>query len=168
MATQKIYSTKGTAVTFKDSGGTVVMTLNGMANATGRISAQWDRGADTSLPMHYRMRCVFPMEATHTIVLGETISIYLATSDGTDIDGTVGAVDAALTLAKAVNLQFVGCVICDVVAADAKMTRTFDVWLYERYVSVGAFNSTSDHTQTDANTAYITLTPYPDDIQAAA
>jgi len=118
--------------------------------------------------VRHRMRCVFPLQATHTAVLGTAIEVYLATSDGTDIDGTVGAADAALTTDKRNNLQFVGCVFVDVVAGDAKLTGTFTVYLYERYVSVAVWNATADHFQDDANACYITVTPYPDDIEAPA
>lgn len=167
MATQKIYAAVGTPVTFKDSGGTVVMTLQNLAHAAGRISAQWDRGAG-ALPMRYRIRCVFPLQATHTAVLGEVIEVYIATSDGTDVDGTVGVADAALTTEKRRNLTLIGSVLVDVVTGDAKLTGTFTVELFERYVSIGVWNATTDHLQDDANACYITATPYSDDIQAAA
>jgi hypothetical protein len=167
MATQKVYLAGGTPVTFKDSGGTVVLSLVNLQAAAGRISAQWDRGAG-ALPGRYRMRCVFPLQAAHTAVLGEQIEVYLATSDGTDVDGTVGVADAALTTEKRRNLAYVGSVVVDVVAGDAKLTATFTVELFERYVSVGVWNATTDDLQNDANASCITLTPYPDDIQAAA
>lgn len=160
----KIYAAPETAVTFKDSGGTAVLTLNDLANGVGRISAQWDRGTG-SKPMLYRMRCVLPLQATHTAVIGEAISIYLATSDGTDVDGTVGTSDAALTTDKRRNLQFIGNVIVDVVQGDAKLTATFTVEIFDRYVSVGVWNGTSDHLQADANAGVISLTPYAPEIQ---
>ena len=168
MASQKVYATAGTAATFKDSGGTAAMTLQNLANGVGRISAQWDRGSGASLPIRHRVRCVFPFQATHTVVVGTYVEVYLATSDGTNIDGTVGTADAGLTAVQCNNLRLIGLVIVDVVAADTKITATFTVDLYERYVSVGVFNNTADHLQDDANAASITITPYPDDIQAAA
>jgi hypothetical protein len=168
MATQKIYATAGTPATFKDSGGTVVITLQNLANTVGRISAQWDRGAGASLPIRHRVRCVFPFQATHTVVVGTWVSVYMATSDGTNIDGTVGAADAALTANQALNLKLIGIVVVDAVAADQKITGTFDVDIYERYVSIGVMNNTADHLQDDANACIITITPYPEDIQAAA
>ena len=168
MATQKVYAAPGAPVVFKDSDATYTLTLNNLANAVGRISDQWDRGAGAALPDLYRVRCCFAFEATHTIVVGERINVYLATSDGTNIDGTVGAVDAALTAAQCNNLRLIGTVIVDVVSKDAKITAAFDCIINERYVSVGVLNNTSDHMQADNDASTITFTPYPPDIQAAA
>jgi hypothetical protein len=167
VSTQKIYETPGTPVVFKDSDATYTLALNNLAHGAGVISDQWDRGTG-SLPGFYRVRCCFAFEATHTIVVNERVDIYIATSDGTNIDGTVGATSAALTAVQCTNLQKIGSVIVDVVSKDAKITATFDVMLHERYVSVGVFNNTSDHCQADNDASTITFTSYADDIQAAA
>jgi hypothetical protein len=167
MSTNKIYEAAGTPIVFKDSDGTYTITLNNLATGVGRISKQWDRGAGAQ-PAFYRVRCAFAFEATHTIVVGEKIPVYLATSDGTNVDGTVGTADAALTAAQCNNLQMIGQVVVDVVSKDAKITAAFDVQLHERYVSVGVMNLTSDHMQADNDANTITFTPYPPDIQAAA
>jgi hypothetical protein len=167
MTSQKVYVTPGTPVVFKDTDGTYTITLNNLANGVGRISKQWDRGAG-SQPDLYRVRCSFAFEATHTIVVGERINVFLATSDGTNVDGTVGTSDAALTANQALNLRQIGVVVVDVVSKDAKITATFDCLICERYVSVGVLNNTSDHMQADNDANTITLTPYPSDIQAAA
>lgn len=160
----KVYEAPETAVVYKDSDATYTITLNNLAHAAGRIGDQWDRGTG-SKPARYRVRCCFAFEATHTIVVGETVAVYLATSDGTNIDGTVGAVDAALTAAQCNNLQLIGLVVVDVVSKDAKITATFDCWIHERYVSPGVFNNTTDHFQADNDASTITFTPYPDEIQ---
>lgn len=167
MATQKVLQLPEAAASFKDSGGTAVMTLQNLANAVGRVSAQWDRGTGAK-PATYRARCVFPLQATHTAVLGEAIEVYIASSDGTDVDGDVGTADAALTTDKCRNLALLGVVQVDVVAADAELTKTFTVEIFDRYVSLGVMNKTSDHLQDDANECYITLTPYTPEIQAAS
>jgi hypothetical protein len=167
MATNKVYALPEAAVTFKDSDATYTLALNNLANGIGVISDQWDRGTGAK-PIKYLMRCVFAFEATHTIVVGEIINVYLATSDGTNIDGTVGAAAAALTAAQCNNLIGPFPVIVDAVVKDQKITATFLVEIYARYVSVGVMNNTSDHMQADNDASLISFTPYTDEIQAAA
>ena len=159
-----VYEAPGTAVVFKDTDGTYTITLNNLAHAAGRISKQVDRGAG-SKPARHRVRCCFAFEATHTIVLGETVPVYLATSEGTNIDGTVGAIDAALTSDQCRNLYLIGVVVVDVVAVDTKITATFDCYIHERYYSIGIYNSTTDHMAAHNDVSTITVTPYPDEIQ---
>lgn len=160
----KVYEAPEAAVVFKDTDGTYTLILNNLAHAAGRISKQVDRGTG-SKPARHRVRCCFAFEATHTIVVGETVAVYLATSDGTNIDGTVGAIDAALTAVQCNNLQLIGLVVVDVVAVDTKITATFDCYIHERYYSVGVYNSTTDHMAAHNDVSTITITPYPDEIQ---
>ena len=166
MTTQKILALPEAAVTFKHSDATYTLQLDGLANGVGRISKQWDRGTGAK-PVMYRVRCSFAFEATHTVVVGTTVPVYIATSDGTNIDGTVGAIDAALTAVQCNNLVMIGQVIVDVVAKDTKITATFDLMIYDRYVSVGVMNNTADH-MADGDLCTISFTPYTDEIQAAA
>ena len=157
---RNVNATAGTAVVFADAGGDVVITLKNLEHGVGRLSAQWDRG-EGAQPARYRVRCAFPLQATHTAVVGEAIHVYMATSDGTDVDGDVGVADAALTTEKRRNLAFIGSVIVDVVAGDAELTATFTVDILERYVSFGVWNATTDHLQDDTDASSITATPYP-------
>ena len=165
MPTNKIYAVAETPVSFRDSGGTVAITLQNLGAGAGRISAQWDRGAGAQ-PMRYRARITCSWAATVTV--GQAIELYLATSNGTDVDGTVGVVNAALTTEKRRNLQPVGFLIVDQTSANVPTTAAFTVDIYERYVSLGVWNATTVALQNTANTSYIVLTPYPDDIQAAS
>jgi len=167
MATNKVYALPEAAVTFKDSDATYTLALNNLANGIGVISDQWDRGTGAK-PIKYLMRCVFAFEATHTIVVGSIINVYLATSDGTNIDGTVGAAAGALVANQCLNLIGPFPVIVDVVAADTKITATFLVEIYSRYVSVGVMNNTADHMAAHDDASLISFTPYTDEIQAAA
>lgn len=168
MATQQVLWTPGTAVTFQDSGGTVAMALTNLAHQAGVFSALWDRGAG-SKPWWYRVRALLPLESTGG-VLGEWLEVYLATSsENTNYDG-IAVAAAALVTAQRPNLKYVGAVILGATSvADAKLMRTFDVCIAERYLLVGVWNNTAaEHLQNDANASVITITPYTDDIQAAA
>jgi hypothetical protein len=119
--------------------------------------------------MRYRVRATIKVKGDHATVAGDAVELYLCTSDGTNIDGTMGASDAALTTDKRRNLQFIGCVVVDVAATAATVfTATFEISIYERYISIGVWNGTTDSTNATANASLVVLTPYPDDIQAAA
>jgi hypothetical protein len=167
MTTQAVLMLPGTPIVFKDTDATYTITLNNLAHAAGQFADQWDRGAGAK-PSTYRVRCTFQLEATHTGVLGERIEVYMATSDGTNQDGTLGTSTAALTADKKQNLKLIGIVLLDQVAKDVSMTRTFTVEILDRYVTFGVWNNTTDHLRAEDDFSTITVTPYTDEIQAAA
>lgn len=159
----KVYRAAETSLTFKDSGGSAVITLQNLAYGAGRISARYDRGAG-SLAAKYQWRGVFQFETAP--VVGELIEIYIAESNGTDVDGNIGTADAALTSDKKRNLTLVGCVQVDTTATATNIVGSGICWIYDRYFSVGVWNgSAGDNLKNTANTSVITLTPYPDEIQ---
>ena len=158
----KIYVAPETALVFKDSGGDAVITLQNLATTVGRISARYDRGAGSHARL-YKWRAKMPFETAP--VVGEYVSLFIAESDGTDADGLVGVSDAALTAAQATNLQFIGIVKVQTTGADTAFTASGYCLISERYFSVGVINNTADNLQNDANTATVTLTPVPDEIQ---
>lgn len=152
-----------TPITFKDSGGSAVITLQNLAASAGRISAQYDRGAGILAPL-CTIRASVPFETAP--IVGEAVRIYVATSDGTNVDGTVGTSDAALTSTKLANLMLVGNVVVDTTSVDTVVTGTFqDVPITTRYFSIGVFNGTADNLQDDANTAVVTVTFYTPQVQ---
>ena len=165
MSTNKIYGLPETALTFKDSGGSAVLALDNVANGTGVISAQLDRGAGAK-PMRYRAHCAFIARGDHTPVVGDLIEVYLATSDGTNVDGTVGTSSAALTTEKRRNLTPIGSVQVDVAgAANTVFKSTFTTYIYDRYISIGVWNGGADHIKVGSS---VTLIPVTDEIQAAS
>jgi hypothetical protein len=168
MTTQKIYAIPETAITFKDSGGTVNIALQNLAHQVGEWSELWDRGAGAK-PMRYRLNALLPYQSTGGAA-GEQTEVYIATSvDGTNFDGGVTA-DAAFAAQHRVNCEFVGVtVLAAASVADALLMFTRTVEIYNRYVLIGVWNNTAaEHLQDDANACVITLTPVPDEIQAAA
>jgi hypothetical protein len=159
----KVYVNRETAVTFCDSGGTVVLTLQNLAYGAGRISAQWDRG-DGAKPAKYFVRGVFQFETAP--VVGEIVEVVIAESDGTYADGGVGTSDAALTAGQKLNLGFA----CAVKAQTTDTATSFIghgiVEIHERYVQVGVWNhSAGDNLENTANASRVILTPLPDEIQ---
>lgn len=159
----KIYVAPETAVSFKASGGTVTFTPKNVANAAGRISAQWDRGSG-SVPGRYYWRAHTKFQAGLTV--GNALEIYFATSDGTDVDGNQGTSDAAFSAAdKRRNLHYVGSVVADSTSSGEVQIGSGVVEIYTRYVSVVWWNASGQTlTNTDGDHTF-TLTPVPDEIQ---
>ena len=159
----KIYRAVETPIVFRDSGGDVAITLNNLANNTGRVSARYDRGAGSRSRLH-EIKAVIQVNAT--VVAGVAIEIWLFQSDGTYADGTVGTADAALPTAKRNNGLFIGAVIADQTAATVDMVATFqDVPIASRYYSIGIWNASAVALQATANACRVIVTPMPDEVQ---
>jgi hypothetical protein len=158
----KVYSAFETAITFQDSSGSAVITLNNLAANTGRVSAQYDRGAG-SLAGRFLLRAKF--EKGVAGVVGQIIRVCVFTSDGTNIDGNVGASDAALTANQALNSFFEMPVVVNTTSTNTAITQSCLVDIPARYVSVGVINSTTGLLRASANVSVISLTPIPDEIQ---
>lgn len=131
-----------TAITFKDSGGTVVFTPTSLATVSGRQSAQHDFGtAARAYQFNWRAYVQF---AT-TPVLGEVINVYLKTSDGTHPDNDDGTSDAAVSAEdKLSNLDYIGSITVDEAAGDIEMVASGTVNITHRYVQVVFWNATID------------------------
>lgn len=159
----KIYYAPETAITFKDSGGSAVLTLQNLGFGAGRISAQYDRGAG-SKPMRYSWKGVVQFETAPAV--GELIELYLAQSNGTYVDGTVGTADAVLTTDKRRNLDFIGTIVADTTSTGTDIVNSGICYIWQRYVSVGVWNgSAGDNLKNTANVSIIELTPIPDEAQ---
>lgn len=159
----KVYTAEESAVTFQDSGGTVVLALINLAFGAGRISARHDRGVGSKAGRHkWKAKLQFETAA----VIGEVVEIYLSESDGTYADGTPGTADAALTADKRRNLVLLGRVRVDTVSVATDIVASGVFMLYERYYSIGVWNgSAGDNLENTANANILTITPYPDEIQ---
>lgn len=161
--TNKIYYAPESAITFKDSGGTAVLTLQNLGYGAGRISAQYDRGTG-SKPMRYSWKGAVQFETAPAI--GELVELYLAQSNGTYVDGTVGTSDAALTTDKRRNLDLIGVIVVDTTSTGVDVVASGICYIWQRYVSVGVWNgSAGDNLKNTANVNIIELTPIPDEVQ---
>ena len=90
----KVYIARETPVVWGDSGQDEVLTLNNLAASAGRVGAQHDFSTG-STPGWFNWRLTVQFDTAP--VVGETVEIYLSTSDGTEEDGQVGTSDAAKT-----------------------------------------------------------------------
>jgi hypothetical protein len=165
MATQLIYRAIQTPIVFKESGGDAVITLLNLAFGVGRISAQYDRGAG-SKPVTYKWKAVMQFETA--AIVGERVELYVAESNGTSIDGGVGAADAALAAAAKPNLKMIGIVTVQTTDTATSFIASGLCTIWERYFSLGVWNaSAGDNLENTANASFVSFTPMPDEIQAA-
>lgn len=159
----KVYYNPESTITFKDSGGSAVLTLQNLGFGAGRISARYDRGSGAK-PMRHRWTAVIQFETAP--IVGETVEIYIAPSDGTYADGNIGTSDAALTSDKRRNLKLIGTVVVDTTAAATDIVRSGTCEIVSRYFSTGVWNaSAGDNLENTANASVIIFEPIPDEIQ---
>lgn len=160
----KIYRAVETAITFRDSGGDAVITLQNLAFGAGRVSAQYDRGAGSKAKLH---EIIGVIQFETAPVVGEAVELYLFQSDGTYVDGAVGVADAALTTDKRRNGLFIGAVIVDTTSTATDIIARFaDVPITSRYYSIGVWNaSAGDNLENTANASRVIVTPMPDEVQ---
>jgi hypothetical protein len=170
MATNKIYVTPGTTITFRASGGDVLWTPTSVATAAGRISDVWDRGSG-SKPARYLWRIMTKWAATPTS--GDNMRLYLVTSSnstGADQgDGGVTFGDAAVSNENpyVYDCRFIGCVMTQ--AASYSVSASGICEIFSRYVAIMGWNSSNAVAlSSTADDHIFTFTEIPDDIQAAA
>jgi hypothetical protein len=99
---------------------------------------------------------------------GDALRIYLVTSDGTNPDGTLSAVDAELTseMPLSNNCHFLGAVVS---AGTNQIEVSSGVcMIHECYLQIAVWNDSATKALTNTETDHVlTLVPIPDDIQAA-
>jgi len=146
----KIYVARETPVVWSDTAGDLAITINNLAAAAGRVGAQKDWGAGSTSEW-YEWRLTVQFETAP--VVGETVDIYLSTSDGTEEDGQVGVADAALSAAdKLKNLHYIGSLVVDVATVDIDFTASGICRITTRYVSPVIHNNTADNLQATNDT----------------
>lgn len=159
--TSKAYQLDEAQIRFIDSGGDAALTLTSLATLSGRQSAEYDLGVTPrAFSYNWRAYCRF---ATQPVV-GETVDIYLKTSDGTYDDNDEGATDIALSSAdKLKNLRYLGSITVDESAAGFA-TDTFSASgstaIYDRYVQIVVYNRTTDSLSATASESGVILTPF--------
>lgn len=159
----KVYVARETPIVWSDTAGGLVMTLNNLAAGAGRVGAQKDFGAGSTAEW-YSWRLTVQFETAP--VVGETVQIYLSTSDGTEEDGQEGEADAALGSANSLkNMQLIGLLTVTSTDADHDMTASGICRIVTRYVSPVIYNATADNLQATNDTGEFTLTPIPPELQ---
>ena len=164
MATNLIYQKPETTITFQDSSGDAAITLANLAAGAGRVSAQYDRGAGSKA---MRLKWEAAMKAGATVVVGTVYRIYAtAGTINTYADYLADAGIATETMFS--NFWLIGQVTCSIVTSGTVFYGNGVIEMPGRYVNVGLWNATGAILTNTANVSWIKLTPFPDEIQAAA
>lgn len=147
-----------TQITFCASGCTNAMTMDNIGSAAGRVAAQYDKdslglnGASgaRAMPADWKWRCNWSLTGTN--VVDSTIELWIATSDGTNVDGVVGTTNAALGSANQRKaLIFAGQLVVYQTTTNTTMTASGMVRIPDRYFSPVMYNNTGLSTQNSAN-----------------
>jgi len=159
----KVYIARETPIVWSDTAGDLAMTLNNLAAGAGRVGAQKDFGAGSTAEWYsWRLTVQF---ATAPVV-GETIEIYLSTSDGTEEDGQEGTANAALGSTNSLkNMRLIGVLVVTSTNASHDMTASGICRIDTRYVCPVIYNNTADNLKATNDTSEFTLTPIPAEVQ---
>src|SRR5262249_52514263 len=166
MAASRLYYNPETKLTFKGSGGDVLLTFASTADQALAVSAQKDRGVG-ALPDLYRWRIKTQINAAGTI--GKQVRIYLIqTNDATDIPGRVGTSDTEIASAadRVRNLGApIGAAVADVTTLGTDFIATGMAFIYDRFFSVGIFNDMGVALHATESVHYFEITPIPPESQ---
>lgn len=155
----KVYVAAETALTWTDSGGDKTLTLASLAADGVRVGAQHDFGSGSRSRL-YEWR--FVARFSTAPVVGETVDVYLATSDGTYVDGNVGTSDAAGSTVALPNLRPpLGCATVQTTSTTDDLVISGHVEISAQYISPVIHNNTADA----LSGGRFILTPVPDEIQ---
>ncbi len=161
----KVYIQEETAKTWSDAttGGDYVMDLGSLAPDNVKVGAQGDLGAAPRADQ-YQWKLVIDGFDTAPVV-GETVDLYLAFSDGTYVDGDVGTSDAAGFTSDLPNLLFLGAASVQTTTAGDNLIISGVCQITQRYVSPVVHNNTADALLGTADSHKFILTPVPPEVQ---
>lgn len=139
----EVYLRKGTSKLVNgEAGADVAWSMEGVANAAGRVAAQIDWGA-APRPDWYEWSCEVQWQATPT--QGSVLELYVGgapDADSTQIDGDVGTTDAALgDIDMRRNLKFIGSVVSENAAASEVCVASGRFQFTQRYMSLVGYNA---------------------------
>jgi hypothetical protein len=161
--TDLIYYLPQTIITFGNNSNTVLFTPQSITTAAGRISTQWNRGTGAQ-PREFRWRAKTKSSSAYTV--GAVLEIYLATSDGTTVDGNFGTSDAGFSSADLRrNLQPVGTIVADNTTAGNPLQASGRIDIEEQFVSVVWWNALGVTLTGTAADHLFELTPVPSQLQ---
>lgn len=152
------YINTGTALLISGAGGAnYAWSVEALTTSNGRVSAQIDLGA-APRPYMYKWSCECQWQATPT--QGAVLELYKAGApdgDSTQIDGDVGASDAALgDVDMRRNLEYFGRVVSENAAASEACVASGMFNHYDRYLTLVAYNAAgATINATDTNFVFI-------------
>lgn len=139
----EVYLRKGTSkLVSGDAGADIAWSMEAVANAAGRVSAQIDWGV-APRPFIYEWSCEVQWQATPT--QGSVLELYVAGApddDSSQIDGDVGATDAALgDVDMRRNLRWIGNVVSENAAASEICIASGTFEFTQRYMTIVGYNA---------------------------
>ncbi len=163
MTTRLVHVLQGTPVIWNSAGTDELLTATSLLTATGRQGALHDFGT-SSRPRRYSWRA--RMVPGGTQVVGETVNIYLKTSDGTNPDNDDGTGDIAVSDEdKLLNLMVLGGIMVDEAAASV-MVASGHLDLEHQHACPVFWNATANTLSATATDFVFTMIPMPDQIQS--
>lgn len=172
MAQSKVYVASETTIWFVPAAATqaedAVFEVDGLASGAGHQSAQFELGTSPRA-RKYIWRAWVKFQTTP--VLGESVLVYLKTSDGAHPDNDDGTGDGAVSaINKLANLKYLGAIVVDEAATGVEMVASSDepIDVSARHVQAVFWNATADQLSTGVNDSGFWLQPVPDAIQEAA
>lgn len=161
MAASKIYGVQESGLVWATSGsgfGGSVMTLTSLANNAGRIGPHVDRGAGSLAPwLKWRMQ----MKSGSAFAVGNTIQLYIITTDGGTGDGALSTSDAALSaIDKLRNLRGCGAIVTDSTTIGETQIASGFVLCPERYFAPVLWNASGQTLTSTPSDHYITFYPF--------
>lgn len=159
----KIYQVIESAITWRASGGTNVITLTSLAAGAGRQGAMDDLLA-TARATRYNWR--FFCKFATTPVVGEIIRIYAKFGDGTRFDNDDGTGDAAVSAEdKLRNLTLIGVLVVDEASSTPEFSASGTIDITQDEFAPVIWNDTADGLSSTAADNGFDLVPVPPEIQ---
>jgi hypothetical protein len=158
----KAYQHDESAITWRSSTGTELLTCTSLGAAAGRQGAHHDFGT-AARARRFAWRAWIVPGATR--VVGQLVTVYFKTSDGTNHDNDDGTGDIAVSAAdKTRNLMVLGSIQIDENAA-VPMVASGEFEMSHRYGAPVMWNGTANSLSATALDFGFSLTPVPDEIQ---
>lgn len=143
------------------------LTLTSLANQTLRQGARWDRwagaGSAVALPELYSWRAWIKVATTPTI--GQLVTLYLATSDGTHTDGDLGTADATINIERRRNATPIGAIEIDEASTTREFSNSGLILIEPRYVIPLVLNESGVALSSTATDHGFVLRPFSLQIQ---
>lgn len=160
----KIYVLPETAIVWAVSGGNHVLTLSGLAAAAVRVGDRHDFGVAARSRLFEWFALIDGFDTAP--VVAEGVDFYGASSNGTIVDGGVGAVDAPAAVTDLPNLrQFLGTATVQTIVAADDLETSGVLEISSRFWSPVIHNNTVDALLGTADAHQFILIPVPDEIQ---
>lgn len=159
------------AITWKNTGGTYLLTLTSLASNAAREGGKGDLGAVHAARYAFRLE----LELAVAAVVGAVVELWGATSQsataGTDnTSNVITGADAAWAPASGVDdnkyqLTFIGALVCSDAAAGVRFRQEFVSFIPTRYIVPVVVNKSGQAFSATAANSFLTVIPLEDEIQ---